>query len=272
MRRGAATCSTNRTSSAVEVLRPQPRRAPRPARASICVFERRVRQHARCISAATARGSRDRIEHAAAVHRRRHGRGGIGEHRHALVERLDDRHAEAFVLARAQKQIGDVVERRQLLVGDLAEDVHVAHAEPRDERVQLRAGTPRSRRTSRRGSAARAGCRASGTRGRTGSDRPAACSGSRGRRTGCSSTRRRTPRGRADRARRRDARSPARPAARPVGEKPSASSSWRLNSESPSARSHARRDTPAARGGRDSTAATSCSWTPRKYSGGVMLW
>ena len=56
------------------------------------------------------------VQHAAAVHRRRHGGGRVGEHRHALVERLDDRDAEAFVLAGAEEEIGDVVERGQLLV------------------------------------------------------------------------------------------------------------------------------------------------------------
>ena len=35
-------------------------------------------------------------QHAGAVHRRRHGRRGIGEHRHLLVERFDQRHAEAL--------------------------------------------------------------------------------------------------------------------------------------------------------------------------------
>ena len=42
------------------------------------------------------------------------------------------------MLARAQEEIGDVVDCRQLLVGDVPEEVHVAHAEPRDERMQHR--------------------------------------------------------------------------------------------------------------------------------------
>ncbi len=65
---------------------------------------------------ATRRGSCDVVQHAAAVHRRGNGRRGVGEDRHALVERLDERHAEAFVLAGAEEHVGDVVERRQLLV------------------------------------------------------------------------------------------------------------------------------------------------------------
>ena len=59
------------------------------------------------ISAATRRGSRDVVQNAAAVHRGRHRGRRIGQDRHALVERLDERHAEPFVLARAEKQIGE---------------------------------------------------------------------------------------------------------------------------------------------------------------------
>ena len=55
-------------------------------------------------------------QHAAAVHRRRNRRGRVGEHRHLLVERFDERHAEALVFARAQEQVGDVVVGDQLLV------------------------------------------------------------------------------------------------------------------------------------------------------------
>ena len=42
------------------------------------------------------------------------------------------------MLARAEEQIGDVVESRQLLVRHVAEEMHVRGAEPRDERVQHR--------------------------------------------------------------------------------------------------------------------------------------
>ena len=74
-------------------------------------------------------GSRRVVQHAAAVHRGRDGRRGVRQHGDALVERLDQRHAESFVLAGAEEQVGDVVQRRQLLVGDLAEDVDVVDAE-----------------------------------------------------------------------------------------------------------------------------------------------
>ena len=123
------------------------------------------------------------VEHAAAVHRRRHRGRGVGEHRHALVERLDDRHAEAFVLAGAQEQIGDVVERRQLLVRHVAEEVHVRRAEPRDQRGAAARGTSRSRCTSRPAAAGRADCGGCDRRGTRGSRPRTSCSGSPGRRT-----------------------------------------------------------------------------------------
>ena len=75
-------------------------------------------------------------QHAGAVHGRGHRGRGEREHRHLLVERLDDRHAEALVLAGTQEQIGDVVEGDQLLVGDVADEVHVAGAEPADQLVE----------------------------------------------------------------------------------------------------------------------------------------
>ena len=55
-------------------------------------------------------------EHAGAVHCCRHRRRRVRDHRHLLVEGLDDRHAEAFVLAGTQKDVGDIVKRHQLLV------------------------------------------------------------------------------------------------------------------------------------------------------------
>ena len=77
-------------------------------------------------------------EHAGAVHRRRHGRRGIGQHGHLLVERFDERHAEAFVLAGAQKQIGDVVVRDELFVGHVPDEMHVRAAELLDQMMQRR--------------------------------------------------------------------------------------------------------------------------------------
>ena len=152
---------------AAEVLRAAAARAPRPA-----LRAPRPRPPASSSTASISRAISQRIlrvvEHAAAVHRRRHRRRRVGEHRDALVERLDERHAEAFVLAGAEEQIGDVVERRQLLVRDLPEEVHVGRAEPRDQRRAASPGSARSRRTSRRAAAATADCAASGRRGRRG--------------------------------------------------------------------------------------------------------
>ena len=76
------------------------------------------------------------VEHAAAVHRCRHGGGRVGEHRHAFVEPLDQRHAEALVLAGAQEQIGHVVQRGELLVPHVSEEVHVGCTEPRYQLLQ----------------------------------------------------------------------------------------------------------------------------------------
>ena len=54
------------------------------------------------------------------------------------MKRLDQRHAEAFVLACAQEQVCGVIEGGQRFVGDLAQDVDVLHTEVSDEPVQLR--------------------------------------------------------------------------------------------------------------------------------------
>ena len=70
-------------------------------------------------------------QHAGAVHRRRHGGRRVREHRHLLVERLDERHAESLVLARAQEQIRDLVVGDELLVRHVAGEVHVGVAERR---------------------------------------------------------------------------------------------------------------------------------------------
>ena len=78
------------------------------------------------------------VQDAGAVHRRRHGRGGVGQHRNLLVERLDERHAEALVLARAQEEIGDLVERHQFLVRDLPDEMDVGVAERRRQLVERR--------------------------------------------------------------------------------------------------------------------------------------
>ena len=74
-------------------------------------------------------------------------RGGVRDHRNLLVERLDDRHAEAFVRARAEEEIGDVVVGRQLRVGHVPGEVHVRHAEPRARADAASRGTSRSRHT-----------------------------------------------------------------------------------------------------------------------------
>ena len=73
------------------------------------------------------------IENAGAVHGGGNRGGGIGQHRHAHVERLDQRNAEPFVLARAQEDIRQLVVRRQLRIADVAEKVHVGHAQAIDQ-------------------------------------------------------------------------------------------------------------------------------------------
>src|SRR3954471_218954 len=78
------------------------------------------------------------VEHAAAIHGGRHRGCRISEHGDLLVEALDDRNAEAFVLAGAQEQIRHVVERGQFLVRHVTEEMDVGRAEPRDQPVQHR--------------------------------------------------------------------------------------------------------------------------------------
>ncbi len=99
-------------------------RAPRPARRRSAPADARSDTTA-SISAATCSRVLRVVENARAVHGRRHGGRGVGQHRHALVERLDQRDAEPFVFARAQEHVRHVVERRQLLVGDVAQEMHV---------------------------------------------------------------------------------------------------------------------------------------------------
>ena len=181
----------------------------------------------------------------------------VGQHRDLLVERLDERHAEPLVLARAQEEVGDVVVRRQLLVRDVAEEVHVRRRRAARRAAAASRGTARTRCTTPTMSSRDRGLKqrlvgveeADDVLDPLVRDHPA-------RQTGCSSTRRRT--GRATqpvRRRRRGARSPGTTGSTPVAGKPSASSSWRLNSESPSARSQRVDVGAAARGGRGSTAA-----------------
>ena len=78
------------------------------------------------------------VQHASPIHRRGNGSSGVRHHRHALVERLDDRDAEPLVLARAEEQISDVVQRSQLFIRDVPEKVDVGCFETRDELVQHR--------------------------------------------------------------------------------------------------------------------------------------
>ena len=51
-----------------------------------------------------------------AAERLRHRAGGVGQHRHVGRHRLDQRHAEALVLAQRDVDVGPPVERRQILV------------------------------------------------------------------------------------------------------------------------------------------------------------
>ena len=73
------------------------------------------------------------VKNAAAIHGGRHGRCRICQDRHLLVERFDKRHAKAFVFAGAVKQIGHVIVRDELLVGDMAGEVHVRQLELLDQ-------------------------------------------------------------------------------------------------------------------------------------------
>ena len=83
-------------------------------------------------------GILDLEQDAGAVHRRRNGSRRIREDRHLLVERLDERHAEALVLARAQKEVGTFVKRNQLFVRHVADEMDVRDAERRNQLVQRR--------------------------------------------------------------------------------------------------------------------------------------
>ena len=62
----------------------------------------------------------------------------IGHDRHAHVKRLDQRHAESFVLARAEEHVGELVIRHQLFVAHVAEEVDVGGADARDELLEHR--------------------------------------------------------------------------------------------------------------------------------------
>ncbi len=88
------------------------------------------------------RGDMDRIaileQHASAIHGGGHRGGGVGQHRHLLVKRLDDRNAEAFVFAGAEKQIGRLVEGHQLFVRDMTDEMHLRDTETADQLVQRR--------------------------------------------------------------------------------------------------------------------------------------
>ena len=115
--RAPAAAASPRRRATKPRTRPAKSRARSRASAASCasstaLVDRVVRQHA-----VHQRRHQRRIlvvvEHAAAVHRRRHRGRGVGDDRHARVERLDDRHAEALVLAGAEKEIGDVVDRRR---------------------------------------------------------------------------------------------------------------------------------------------------------------
>ena len=76
------------------------------------------------------------VQHSGAVHRRWHGRGRVGDNGNLLVEGLDDRNAESFVRAGAQKEVGDLVIGVQLRVCDMPGEVHVRDAQLSDELVK----------------------------------------------------------------------------------------------------------------------------------------
>ena len=111
--------------------------APRPGRRRSAPRDRDRSTTASTI-AATCAGILVGVEHAAAVHRRRNRRRGVGDDRQADVERLHQRHAEALVLAGAEEQVGDLVAGGELGVRDVAEEVDVVRAEVRDQLLQHR--------------------------------------------------------------------------------------------------------------------------------------
>ena len=78
------------------------------------------------------------VEDARAVHGPRHGRGGKRQDRHAHVERLHQRHTEAFVLTRAEEDVGQLVVGGELGVADVTQEMHVRHSEPVDHVLQHR--------------------------------------------------------------------------------------------------------------------------------------
>ena len=78
------------------------------------------------------------IKDACPIHGRRHGGRCVGEHRYFHVERFDQRHAEPFVLAGTQKEIGDLVEGNQLLVRHVTDEMHVIGTERSGEVVERR--------------------------------------------------------------------------------------------------------------------------------------
>ncbi len=63
------------------------------------------------------------------VHRRGHGGRGVRENRHLFVEGFYQGHAEAFVFAAAEKQVGQFVVGNQLRVRDVAREMNVLEAE-----------------------------------------------------------------------------------------------------------------------------------------------
>ena len=140
---------------AAEVLRPQAVDG-RELAVDDPIPQRRIRQH-RIHQPRHVHRILGLEQHARAVHRRRHRRGRVGEDRHLLVERLDDRHAEPFVLARAEEQIGGLVEGDQLFVRDVADEVDVRGAEGGRRVDAATQGSARTRSGRRQSAAASAG-------------------------------------------------------------------------------------------------------------------
>ena len=60
----------------------------------------------------------------------------MSDHRQALVERLKQRDTEPFVLAGAEKNVGDVVEGNQLGICDLTNEIDIGCAQSRGEVVE----------------------------------------------------------------------------------------------------------------------------------------
>ena len=131
-------------------------RAPRPAPRAIAIVERRGRRGPHR-SARRLRADPRVVQHAGAVHRRRHGGGRIGHHRHAAC-RTTRRSARRSLRARSRRGRDRPPRSRRSAPRSVTWPVKCTfgHAEPRDAAAAAWRDTSRSRRTSRPAAAATA--------------------------------------------------------------------------------------------------------------------